>query len=33
LAASDRRYRMGSRKKSAQATHVAINASAINATS
>ena len=33
LAASDRRYRMGSRKKYVQATHAAINSSSINATS
>ena len=33
LAASDRRYRMGLRKKSAPATHIATNTSAINATS
>ena len=33
LAASDRRYRMGLRKKSAQATHSAVSANSINATS
>jgi cytochrome c-type biogenesis protein CcmF len=33
LAASDRRYRIGSRKKSAQATRVATNTSSINAVS
>jgi cytochrome c-type biogenesis protein CcmF len=33
LAASDRRYRMGLRKKSASSTHAAINTNSINATS